>query len=314
MQIAIAGGSSPTLGSSIINAILATGRHTPIILSRQTNSTKPTSSSFETRYVDYSSIPSLTAALTGVDVLVSVLLIPGPEMQTYQLNLLAAAEKAGVKRFAPSEFSLPPSAQDDIDFDNIKLSVWARVQASVAAGRIDSARFPTGMWMNYLAIGCKHQQEEGLAGFQEGAFLIHLGEENPWIEVPVLGDGRYPSITMTDLRDIGRFVVAAIEMDEAWGGRELGMNGETMSMRELVRLCEEYVGKGVEAREVTEEELRERLGNTPPEEYLKRMETQISLIGCRDGFAVRPTLNGMCDVQPMSIKGFLEKYWEGKND
>src|SRR5699024_10280530 len=162
---------------------------------------------------DYTSIPSLTTALTGIDVLISVLLIPGPEMVTYQLNLLHAAEQAGVKRFAPSEFSLPPSSQDDIDFFQMKVQVWNRVLDSVANGTIDAARFPAGMWMNYLAIGCRYRQEEGLAGFREGSFLVHLDEKEeeegrlPWVEVPVLQNGGYPLITMTDLRDIGKFVV-----------------------------------------------------------------------------------------------------------
>ncbi|RJE17268.1 isoflavone reductase family protein, partial [Aspergillus sclerotialis] len=126
-------------------------------------------------------------------------------MKTYQLNLLAAAEQAGVKRFAPSEYTLPPSGQVGIDFDRIKLETWEVVLRSVKEGRIDAARFPTGMWMNYLAIGAPFRRGEGLAGFSEGAFLFHLDEDLPWVEVPVLADGSgsYPGITMTDIRDIG---------------------------------------------------------------------------------------------------------------
>lgn len=195
----------------------------------------------------------------------------------------------------------------------MKVQVWIQVQESVSRGIIDAARFPTGMWMNYLAIGCRYYQEEGLAGFREGSFLVHLEEkEKPWVEVPVLGDGGYPLISMTDLRDIGRFMVAAVEMEEPWGGRELGMVGETVSMPELVRLCKEFVGE-VEVRGVTEGQLLDRLRDTPEEEYLKRMETEISLVGCRDGFVVKPTLNGLCDVQPITIRGFMERYWGGSH-
>lgn len=238
-------------------------------------------------------------------------------MVTYQVNLLRAAEQAEVKRFAPSEFSLPVSSQTDIEFFEMKVEVWNQVLESVSRGTIDAARFPTGMWMNYLATGCRYHQEEGLAGFREGSFLVHLDldEEEvrtPWVEVPVLGDGGYPLITMTDLRDIGRFMIAAVEMEEPWGGRELGMVGETMSMPELVRLCKEFV-REVEVREVTEGQLLDRLRDTPEEEYLKRMETEISLVGCRDGFAVEPTMNALCDVQPMTIRGFMERYWGGSH-
>ncbi|RMJ28103.1 isoflavone reductase family protein [Aspergillus sp. HF37] len=265
----------------------------------------------ETRYVDYASIPSLASALTDIDIVLSVLLIPGPEMETYQLNLLAAAEQAGVKRFAPSEFALPPAAQESVEFDGTKQRVWQRVQEAVEQGRIDAARFPTGMWMNYLAIGCPpRRREEGLAGFSEGAFLVHLDEDEPWIEIPVLADGTYPALTMTDLRDIGRFVRAAVDIEEPWGGRTLGMAGDTVGFGELVALCEAYVGKTVvQRREVGAEELRKRLEQTPPDDFMKRMETQIALVGCRDAFVVEPALNALCDVQPTTIQRFLHTYW-----
>lgn len=311
MKIAVAGGTSPTLGKSITNAL--NGGHKPILLSRSPSGPKPSTSNngMETRCVDYTSIASLVNALKDIHTVISVLLIPGPEMETYQLNLLTAAEEAGVKRFAPSEFALPPTAQIDIEFDQIKLRVWERVRRSVEAGRIDAARFPTGMWMNYLAIGCRYNQGEGLAGFREGSFLVHLDEEVPWVEIPVLPDGGYPRLTMTDLRDIGRFVCAAVEMEEPWSGRVLGMAGETMGFGEFVRLCEGYVGK-VERREVTEAQLKERLARTPPEDYMKRMETQIALVGCRDSFVVQPTLNALSHIQPRSIREFMQTCWGGE--
>lgn len=45
---------------------------------------------------------TLAAALTGIDVIVSA--YSGPNLVADQLNLLAAAVKAGVKRFVPSDF------------------------------------------------------------------------------------------------------------------------------------------------------------------------------------------------------------------
>lgn len=306
MKIAIAGGTSPTLGASILSA-LSTSDHTPVILSRAGPNT--TTANVETRYVDYASIPSLASALTDIDTVISVLLIPGQEMETYQLNLLAAAEQAGVKRFAPSEFALPPNAQESVEFDGVKVRVWQRVQESVDQGRIDAARFPTGMWMNYLAIGCRRRRDEGLAGFSEGAFLVHLDEAEPWVEIPVLADGAYPALTMTDLRDIGRFVRAAVDMDEPWAGRTLGMAGDTVGFGELAALCEAYVGKTVQRREVGADGLRKQLEQTPPDDFMQRMETQIALVGCRGAFVVEPALNALCHVQPTTIQHFLHTYW-----
>lgn len=236
-------------------------------------------------------------------------------MKTFQLNLLAAAEQAGVKRFAPSEYALPPSSQTEVEFDKTKLETWEVVARAVEEGRIDAARFPTGMWMNYLAVGAPFCQMEGLAGFREGAFLFHLDEDRPWVEVPVLSDGSgaYPRVSMTDIRDIGRFVAAAVEMEEDWGGRVLGMVGETMGFREVVELVERWVGREIEVREVNEGELREVVRTAGAGEFMKRMEAQICLVGCRDGFVVEPVLNRITGIRPMSITGFVERYWGGRH-
>lgn len=282
-----------------------------MILTRQTTNHTAVPGTI-VRTVDYNDPASLIPALQDIDTLISVLLIPNPdEMLTQHLNLLHAAISAGVKRFAPSEFALPPSSQTDIDFDNAKLAVWDAVRGAVAAGKIDAARFPSGMWMNYLGIGCRYAREEALAGFAEGPFLVHLADEDAgrWIEVPVRVDGTYPRITMTDLRDIGRFIAAAVEMEEPWSGRTLGMAGDTVGMGELVGLCERYVGPDLEVREVTEVQLRERLDELSVEDVLGRMECQIALVGCRDGLVVPPRMNELCSVQPTTIREFLERHW-----
>ena len=51
--------------------------------------------------VDYTSVPDLTAALTGQDAVISVLTTSAMEIQ---IPLIEAAVKAGVRRFLPPEF------------------------------------------------------------------------------------------------------------------------------------------------------------------------------------------------------------------
>ncbi|RHZ60623.1 hypothetical protein CDV55_105778 [Aspergillus turcosus] len=309
-KVAIAGGSSPTLGASILAALSTTPTNwTPIILSRQTTNPKPSPPGIETRYVDYTSHASLVTALKDIDTVLSVVLIPGPESITYQLNLLHAAIDAGCRRFAPSEFALCEQAQAQVDLLKPKNVVWEAVKGKVEEGLIDAARFPCGMFMNYLGIGIGGEREkEARAGFAEGAFLVHLDAEPAYVVVPVREDGSAPRLTLTDIRDVGRFVAAALEMEE-WGGRELGMAGDTVGFDELVRLCERYTGKKVEVRWVRMQQLEDRLKEISDEDVLKRMDCQIAMVCARDGSVVPGVLNEVCKVQPVKVEEFLHKHW-----
>ncbi|CAP85907.1 hypothetical protein EN45_056420 [Penicillium chrysogenum] len=316
MHIAIAGGTSPTLGFSIVSALLATdGRYTPVILSRETTISKKQSlaqNEVEVRYVDYHSQTSLVTALKGIDTVISVLLIPGPEWVTVQLNLLHAAEAAGCRRFAPSEFALTSSAHSMVDVLDAKNKVWEVVQTSVNQHRIDAARFPCGMFMNYLGIGCPDsgRRKDALAGFQEGPFLVHFeNPESPWIEVPLRSDQTFPRLTMTDIHDIGRFIVAALDITEPWAGRELGMVGDTLSFGDLISICQKYVERPIEIRPLTESALQTKLLTIPQSEIIARMECQLAIVCARDMSVVPPTLNELSSVQPMTVAEYMRRYW-----
>lgn len=315
-RVAIAGGSSSTLGVSIISALEATGgRYLPVILSREPKANHASilgTRDLEVRQVDYHSHSSLVAALCDVEVVISVLLIPGPDWVTAQINLLHAAEEANCRRFAPSEFALSGWAQARVDILESKNVVWRAVQSSVDLGRIDAARFPCGMFMNYLGIGCpgNETRTEALAGFQEGPYLFHLdNHDSPWVDVPVRRDGTFPSLTMTDIRDVGRFVVAALDLPEPWAGRELGMAGDTLSFDELLALCRQHTGMAIEARAVTVEQLRTQLNSVPSNQLLARMELQLSIVCTCDGSIVKPVLNKLCSIQPTRVDEYLQRYW-----
>ncbi|KAL2870564.1 uncharacterized protein BJX67DRAFT_377919 [Aspergillus lucknowensis] len=331
-HIAVAGGSG-TIGSSIIRALCAKHKlYKPIVLSRATPTNPPgtlktttalvTTESgdvevpLETRYVDYTSADSLHSALVGVEAVISALLIPGPEIVPYQLNLLDASIRAGVRRFAPSEFALPQAVHGDVDVDGGKIVVWDACRAAVADGKIDAAAFPCGMFMNYLGIGApEDRREEALAGFREGPMIFHLDEQpqagaGEWVEIPLTADGGYPDLTMTDIRDVGRFVVAALGLEEPWGGREMGMVGETRNLGEIVRIIEGVLGRAVEVRAVERETLQRRLDGVAAGDILAQIDIQYTMVCGQGGSVVQPVLNGLCpDVKPTTIQGFMEKYW-----
>lgn len=316
MHVAVAGGTSPTLGTSIVSALLATqGRYTPVILSRESkreaSRLSPAQQNAEIRYVDYSSQTSLVAALRDVEVVISVLLIPGPGWITAQVNLLHAAEEAGCRRFAPSEFALADHAHTMVDLLAAKNVVWKQVQTSMSQGKIDAARFPCGMFMNYLGIGITKDdiRLEALAGFQEGSFVVHLDAPLPWIEVPVRADGSFPDLTLTDIRDVGSFIVAALDIKEPWGGRDLGMAGDTLGFTDLISLCERYTGKSIQVRKVTKPELATRLRSISPDRFIQYMECQLEIVGTLDQWAIDPMLNRLSSIQPTTVEQYMKRYW-----
>ncbi len=324
--IAIPGGTG-TIGQSIVSALLEHPEYTPIILSRATPShpdgTRASSSTalrnsktpIETRYVNYASTGSLTTALQGINTVISALLIPGPESVPYHLNLLQASITARVHRFAPSEWALPQDTHDQVDLDAGKSIIWTEVQKEVAEGKIDAAAFPVGMFMNYLAIGIRDKdvEREALAGFAEGPLMFHLRDEPAWVEVPVMDDDggsgrRYPDLTMTDIRDVGRFVVAALGLEE-WGGRELGIAGDTRNLREIVDILRRVLGRA-NVKEVSRAELQRKLDALDQNEFLKRMDIQYTMLCGNGGSVVKGTLNELCpEVKPTTIREFIEKYW-----
>lgn len=256
MRVVVAGGTG-TIGSSIVSALASSDKHTPIILSRKTSNetnTSVSSTGIEIRHVDYTSPDSLVPALHDIDAVMSALLIPSPDLITCETNLLHAAEEAGCKRFAPSSYALHSSCYADVTYDRAKLEVWHRVQESVAQGKIDAAMFPCGMLMNYLDIGCP-REKEALAGFKKAPPLFYLAGPNTRINIPVR-DGEehlpdHPSVTLTDLRDVGKYAVAALELEEPWGGRELGIEGQTIDVGDIADLYGRFIGPKIEERRVT---------------------------------------------------------------
>jgi hypothetical protein len=243
-------------------------------------------------------------------------------MIDYQLNLLSASIAAGVSRFAPSEFALSQEAHKQVDIDYAKIFVWDAVQAAVKRGGIDAAAFPCGMFMNYLAVGSgaakyEARRKRALAGFSEGALMFHLSPSpgegegvRPWVEVPLTEQGAFSELTMTEIRDIGRFIVAALGMHEPWGGRELGMAGETRNLRDIIPIMQEILGEEVEVRTVTREELQRRLDGLNESDIFASIDVQYTMACGQGGSVITGVLNDLCpEVKPISIREFMEEAW-----
>jgi hypothetical protein len=327
--VAIAGGSSPGLGNAIITALLSSPTFQPLILSRSKpsgpNESTDTKTGIVTKYVDYASLSSLKAALQGAHTVISVILAPPDTWLTTQVNLLHAAREVGVKRFAPSEFSLGPMTHEKcLPIFQPKLDWWEECKKVAAAsnGEFEIGRFHTGYFMNYLGYGCPYDTEAALGGRSttrdEPPLFFYL--RDGWVEIPEKDGGGIPRITLTELADVGKFVHGAVELPDGEWEEEMGMVGETLKFDEVAKTFEEVTGKKLRVETVTRETLQKNLDDAMSKgEFLWVLGNQFSLCYCEDKVGVGVidgVINRKCpDIKPLSVRKFLERYWAGmKNE
>ena len=181
--------------------------------------------------VDYGNGFDLQFKLAGVDLVISM--VSGPA----QIALVDAAASVGVQKFAPAEFagsSLDRPAMDALD----------RGQ-SAALTRL---RHYEAQGMRYTVLSCGILYERfapgGTASANIGIYSGASGEgdylmdvRNRRAQIPHDSYGQPATICMTSAQDVGRFVVAALELQN-WP-RELRMCGERMNVSEVVRVAEE---------------------------------------------------------------------------
>jgi NmrA-like family len=197
--------------------------------------------------VDYSSHSSLVDALRDVHTLISVIKIPGPEWASYQLVLLSAAESAGVRRFAPSEFEQGPLGDGTVDAVAPKLAVRDACRDARGRGVLETARFHCGGFMNILALGLEDGKRTMLKhGYADDPIIWNVKDMTA--EVPVKENGSTPRMTLTKIGDIGRFVAAACELEDGKWEEDMGMVGETIAISDVVRLIEEVRGRKMDVK------------------------------------------------------------------
>lgn len=228
VKVAVSGGTSGA-GLHIVQAILATGKHEVIVLSRQPSSPQVSALGAQLVTVSYDSPSSLIDALAGVHtVIVTINGFDEASTVKPQLALLDAAIKAGVKRFAPSEFLTRSHAEDPIQLFSLQ---WP-VEEAVAKSGLEYTFFENGIFMNYLASGT-----EGL-GFLSKPYRFLFNVEECKAILP--GDGT-AYIVYTRVEDVARFVAASLEMGK-WPVISQ-MQGERLTLNEILRIVEDIRGE-----------------------------------------------------------------------
>ena len=219
--VAVAGGTSPTLGRSIVTALLAAG-YEVIILSRMPSdqSTAPQAAhGAPIRYVAYVDFDSLKIVLQGVQSVISVLKIPSEELMTRtHLNLLRASLATGtVKRFIPSDFSMYALSHTQVSLLAHKSSLLRQCQelaSSQGTTDLEIGQFKNGMFMNYFGQLSPQAQSSPavLAGLDDDLMLDYIDISKGVLLIPTTPDGQSARISMTHIDDIGKYVVAAVSL------------------------------------------------------------------------------------------------------
>lgn len=313
--IAIAGGTSPTLGRALVQALQQTS-NTPIVLSRQSPTAPKIAHNAPVRQVIYDNHTSLVEALRGVQTVLCVIKTSTKETADTQIALIHASKAAGVKRFAPSEFGLGPLSDSRLQNAALRAEVWAECERS----GLEVTRFCCGVFMNFLGIGVdfagNHARElSALGGLKESPMIWDLARGEA--EEPVNDDGRSPSITMTDVWDVGKFVAAACDLPLGRWEAFMGMVGETIEISEVTKMIGRASGRDLRVTKVRRSELEQRQrrddADDHRDEIVTKMVVQFEMLEIEDARGtgvVNPILNKMFpDIKPKSVEQYLKDCW-----
>ena len=144
--------------------------------------------------------------------------------------------------------------------------------------------------MNYLAIGKDfggdaERKSDATQNLDDMSIIWDIA--NKAVEMPVKDNGKAPRITLTDIRDIGRFVAAACELSEGRWQTSMEMAGDTIDADEVTRIIEEISGEQLRRHTVDRKTLQGRVASiegigSNREEIVEKMVSQIELAMLED--------------------------------
>lgn len=242
-------GSTGQIGSSVVRALVNSSHQVVQIVRPQSEAkAKNASERVTTITLDplNASIDELASALQKVEVVVCALNGKALEAQS---KIQDAADKAGVKRFYPSEYGMhhvytdekgygvlhpvrkPPSGQTDSQTWNMKTEANFKAlhHPAITAGR-----------MNYTLIGCGDLYNQD----REKTWCPWTQRDLPSYALHILGDADAP-IDFTHIDDLASFLTATIGNPNVSKNRTLNFVSDRITYNELVSLWKKKSGKEV---------------------------------------------------------------------
>ncbi|KAJ5978195.1 hypothetical protein N7501_001537 [Penicillium viridicatum] len=230
IKVALAGASG-NLGPAVLKQLLDAGFDVTI-LTRQ-GSDKTFDSRAHVAQVDYESLDSLKAALSGQDAVVSTLNVGAVPLTTH-LRLIDAAAATGVKRFIPSEYGCdtknPLTGRLPVFGD--KIGVHEHLKNVAQQSGLSYSVLITGPFLDW--------------GLEHG-FVLNLAGP------AALYDGGDRRISTTTLAGIGKGIVGILNNLEATKNSTLYINEARITQNELLELS----GKNIETNVVKTTDLEQ---------------------------------------------------------
>ncbi|KAM6506566.1 hypothetical protein FSOLCH5_013540 [Fusarium solani] len=222
--VAVAGASSG-VGKVIAETVAVGNKYEYIILSRNPPG-EP-----KTVQVDYNDIDGLAAVLDKyqVNTVISALSLATDEAGQNQVNLIEAAKRtSSTKRFIPSEYGSRWNRESPPPMPNYRGKLKAIRALEDSA--LEYTAVCNSFFLDYL--GVPH-----IPTALAYAPNVFIDLDNKFAAIP--GDGTV-SFVATHTRDVGRFVVALLDV-EKWE-RVYTMHGSRQTMLEAVKLAEGLTG------------------------------------------------------------------------
>ncbi|KAK4225467.1 hypothetical protein QBC38DRAFT_537771 [Podospora fimiseda] len=264
VNIAVAGGTGE-LAREVIDAILSSpNKHSILILTRSlpTSKTNPHNLPFE--QVDYSDVQVLTHIFLAnkIHTVLSFIQVLHDPENISQKNLVEACVKAGVGRFAPSEYggiTTPTSVLPGWQSKHLFSTYLTTLPSSQ---NLQSTLFHPSLLTNYLSPESSPFPTSQSSSPHSTPFQSHhiTPLQTPflnWKTHSALQIANHdPYITFTTAYDLARVVAYAIEYGGAWP-EVGGIQGCRLRLSELVEIAERVTGKKFHVEKVTLDDLKQ---------------------------------------------------------
>ncbi|KAF9277778.1 hypothetical protein BGZ68_009001 [Mortierella alpina] len=220
LTIAVAGATG-TLGAPVTNALLTAGYKVKILTRSKESSDVLAAYQSKGAHIVFDAYngKNLLNSFKGVDILLSTVGAQGADFYNNQVELVDAANAAGVKRFVASEFGLDSikyTRQNDLHFF---LTDKAKLRDYIEKSGIEYTYIQNGLFAEYLP-----------------AFGFDLKSKVATIHAPPT-----TQLSITSLADIGRFTALALSNSHSRNAT-LRVVGHTATFQEYVQLFEKATG------------------------------------------------------------------------
>ncbi|TVY52519.1 Oxidoreductase swnN, partial [Lachnellula suecica] len=206
VTVAVAGGTGH-LGRTIVEALLATGKHDVKILSRTPNPTLSLTLGIPIIAVDYSDTPSLTKKLQELQIHTVISAMSNYDdaagSHPKEVELIQAADASvATKRFVASRWSAPYSEKHIGQLSSVSNIGLART-ALRSTTALEHTAFYSGFFLDYFGMPAVTSHM--------APFTMVLDMAHNCAAVPGSGERE---VVFTHTRDTARFVAASLELEK----------------------------------------------------------------------------------------------------